>query len=81
MTTKHVKAVDMDRLPNRAFPPAESPLGVNCVRKAEKPWSVHCQLSEQSIVDKMEAVGTPLKEWDVKHQLWHQNWLQRGLRH
>ena len=34
-------------------------------QKGEKPWSTLSSI-EQSIMDKMEAAGTPLKEWDVK---------------
>ncbi len=57
------KAVDMDRLSHKAFPPEEefwsgfSPQG-------ESPWSVLSSI-EQGIMDKMVAVGTPLKEWDI----------------
>ena len=58
------KAVDMDRLSDKDFPPAENVWGVFQPR-GEKPWSTLSTI-EQSIMDKMEAVGTPLKEWDVK---------------
>ena len=57
------KAVDMDRLPVKAFPPAENLWGT--VRlQGDKPW---CALTaiEQAIMDKIESIGTPLKEWDV----------------
>ncbi len=57
------KAIDMDRLPNKNFPPVEDLWG-ELRPHGENPW---CALSatERSIMDKMEAVGTPLKEWDI----------------
>lgn len=58
------KAVDMDRLPDKDFPPAESRWAV-FQPQGEKPWSTLSNI-EQSVKDKMEAAGTPLKEWDVK---------------
>ena len=58
------KAVDMDRLPDKDFPPAENRWAV-FQPKGEKPWSTLSAI-EQSIMNKMEAAGTPLKEWDVK---------------
>ena len=57
------KAVDMDRLSNKDFPPAENFWEV-FRPQGEKPWSTLSAI-EQSIMDKMEAAGTPLKEWDV----------------
>ena len=57
------KAVDMDRLPDKDFPPAES-LWRELRPRGEKPWVILSPL-EWGIMDKMEAVGTPLKEWDV----------------
>ena len=57
------KAVDMDRLPDKTSPPAE-PLWVELRPQGEKPWSALSAI-EQPIMDKMEAVGTPLKEWDI----------------
>ena len=57
-------AVDMDRLPSASFPPDESLWGQ--VRPAgEAPWSILSHL-EQSVMEKMQAQGTPLKEWDIK---------------
>ncbi len=58
------KAVDMDRLPDKDFPPAENRWGT-FRSKGEKPWST-LSTREQSIMDKIEAIGTLLKEWDVK---------------
>ena len=57
------KAVDMDRLPDKTFPPAETLWGQLHPRE-DKPWSA-MSVIEQSIMDEMEAIGTPLKEWDV----------------
>ena len=57
------KAVDMDRLPNQKFPPDEGLWG-ELRTQEEKPWSV-LTATEQPIMDKMEAAGTPLKEWEV----------------
>ena len=58
------RAVDMDRLPDKDFPPAENRWGA-FRPKSEKPWSTLSSI-EQSIMDKMESAGTSLKEWDVK---------------
>ncbi len=57
------KAVDMDRLPDKDFPPPEHLWGT-FQPKSEKPWSALSAI-EQPIMDKMEAVGVPLKEWDI----------------
>ncbi len=57
------KAVDMDRLPEKDFPPAENHWSV-FQPKCEKPWNTLSAI-EQSIMEKMETAGTPLKEWDV----------------
>ena len=57
------KAVDMDRLPDKNFPPDENLWG-QLRPQGERPWSALSAI-EQSIMDKMEAAGTPLKDWDV----------------
>ena len=57
------KAVDMDRLSHKTFPPEEE-LWSGFSPKGESPWSVLSSI-EQGIMDKMVAVGTPLKEWDI----------------
>ncbi len=57
------KAVDMDRLSDKTFPPDESLWGT-LRPQGEKPWSA-LSVIEQSIMDKMESAGTPLKEWDI----------------
>ena len=57
------KAVDMDRLSDKSFPPAESLWG-ELRLQGEKP--LECAIGHRkSIMDKMEAVGTPLKEWTI----------------
>ena len=57
------KAVDMDHLPDKNFPPAEHLWGT-FQPQSEKPWSALSAI-EQPIMDKIEAVGVPLKEWDI----------------
>ena len=57
------KAVDMDRLPNKNFPPSEHLWGT-FQPQSEKPWSALSAI-EQPIMDKIEAIGVPLKEWDI----------------
>ncbi len=57
-------AVDMDRLPAGDFPPRESLWG-RVRPDSETPWSILSPL-EQSVMDKMQAAGTPLREWGVK---------------
>ena len=57
------QAVDMDRLEQKDFPP-DANLWVQMRPQSEKPWSI-LSPAEQKIKDKIEAVGTPLKDWDV----------------
>ena len=57
-------AVDVDHLSDSDFPPA----GVLWGRvrpDGEAPWTI-LSPSEQSVMEKMQAKGTPLGEWDVK---------------
>ena len=57
-------AVDVDHLPNSHFPPEGSLWGR--VRPAgEVPWSILSSL-EESVMDKVQAEGTPLREWDIR---------------
>ena len=58
------KAVDMDRLSDKTFPPDEK-LWAEFRPRRDEVWSILSPL-EQSVMDKMEAQGTPLVEWDVK---------------
>ena len=47
----------------KAFPPDENLWGQLRVQ-GERPW-LALSATEQSVMDKMETAGTPLKEWDV----------------
>ena len=57
------KAVDMDSLPDKHFPPDESLWG-QLHHSGEKPWNV-LSVTEQHVLDKMQAKGMPLEAWDV----------------
>ena len=57
------QAVDMDRLVERRFPP-EQIVWESLYLNGERPWSVLSAV-EREIMDKMEDLGTPLKEWDI----------------
>ena len=59
----NAKAVDMDRLPDKEFPPDERLWG-QLRPQGERPWSPLSAIEHQ-IMGKMEAAGTPLKDWDV----------------
>ena len=56
-------AVDTDKLTDKAFPPAPALWG-ELRPEGEKPWRALSAL-EQSVMDKLESVGTPLKDWDL----------------
>ena len=56
-------AVDLDKLTDKTFPPAPELWG-ELRPEGDKPWSILSPL-ERSVMDKMAAVGTPLKDWDV----------------
>ena len=58
------QAVDMDALPDKTFPPDKS-LWSSLKLKDDGPWII-LSPTEQAIMEKMENVGTPLKEWDIK---------------
>ena len=57
-------AVDMDRLPNGTFPPPDD-LWKEAQPDGEAPWSILSR-DEYSVMEKMQAEGTPLKNWDVR---------------
>ena len=57
------KAVDLDKVAIADFPPAEEHWG-ELRPEGERPWSVLTP-TEQSVMDKMRATGTPLNDWDV----------------
>ena len=56
--------VDMDRLAVKTVPPPEDLWG-RVRPDGDAPWSILSPL-EQSALGKMQAVGTPLKDWDVR---------------
>ena len=56
-------AVDVEQLPNTEFPPDRSLWG-EARLDSEFPWSILSRHG-RSAMDKMQAAGTPLKEWDV----------------
>ncbi len=58
-----VRAVDIDHLEDDTFPPPAEQWGATRPN-GDAPWSILSK-TEQGIMDKMLAVGTPLKEWDI----------------
>ena len=56
-------AVDMDKLHTKDFPPSVSLWG-QTRPDSEKPWSILSH-AEHSVMDKMMAKGTLLKDWNV----------------
>ena len=57
------KAVDMDKLPDKSFPPAANLWG-ELRASDEQAWNAMSAI-ERGVMDKMEAVGTPIKDWDL----------------
>ena len=60
-------AVDTDKLDSQDFPPAYGLWG-QARPNGDAPWSIMSRL-EQSVMDKIRAKGTPLKDWDVSIKL------------
>ena len=56
-------SVDMDTLPNVNFPPPADRWG-ETRPNGDAPWSVLSQV-EWTLMEKMQRIGTPLKEWDI----------------
>ena len=56
-------SVDLDRLSNKEIPPAQGLWGLTRP-EGDEPWSILSPV-EQSVKDKMQAQGTPLKDWHV----------------
>ena len=56
-------AVDMDRVKSAEVPPPAELWG-QTQPDGDAPWSI-LSLTEQSVLAKMRAIGTPLKDWDV----------------
>ncbi|MCY3887954.1 MAG: Eco57I restriction-modification methylase domain-containing protein [Chloroflexi bacterium] len=61
--TTSFPAVDMDRQPGVAFPPSDNLWG-RIRPDGGSPWST-LSLIEQSVMEKMRARGTPLRDWGV----------------
>ena len=59
-----IAAVDMDQLDIKDFPPDASLWG-QMRPDGEKPWSI-LSPGGHRVMDKMQAIGTPLKDWDVR---------------
>ena len=57
-------AVDMETLKTEDIPPPKH-LWRQVRTDGEAPWSILSR-TEQGVIDKMYAVGTPLKEWDIE---------------
>ncbi len=57
------KAVDMDSVPDKSFPPAEQ-YWSELQHSGDVAWSVLPPMA-QKIRSKIERIGTPLKDWDV----------------
>ena len=57
-------AIDTDRLVDKTFPPSENLWSEFQPPQGDTPWSLLSPI-EQSVMKKMLAVGTPLKDWDI----------------
>ena len=62
--TAYFSAIDVDRLSNGEFPPKDNLWGQ--VRTSGEGAWVILSSPEQGAMDKIQARGTPLKDWDVK---------------
>ena len=61
--TATCKAIDMDRLSDKSFPPSNNLWG-ELRSKGDKPWRSLLKI-EHNIIDKMEKSGKPLGNWDI----------------
>ena len=57
------RAVDIDQTSPRRFPPPQGDWGT-LQPEGERPWMALSSV-ERTVMEKMEAVGIPLKEWDI----------------
>ena len=64
MANPVIAAVDMDQLDAKDFPPDAGPVGTNAPGRRET--VEHPVPLEQRVMDKMQAIGTPLQDWDVR---------------
>ena len=58
-----IPSVDLDQLDGQDFPPAHEQWGFTHPN-GDAPWSI-LSATEQSVMDKMRAAGTPLRDWNV----------------
>ncbi len=63
-TEQEFKAVDMDSVPEKQFPPAGQYWSKNQFY-GDMAWSI-LSAAAQKIRAKIEQIGTPLKEWDIR---------------
>ena len=57
------RAVDVEQASNNRFPPPRGDWGT-LQPEGERPWMALSSV-ERTVMEKMEAVGTPLKDWDI----------------
>ena len=57
------RAVDVEQASDDQFPPPEGDWGT-LQPEGERPWMALSSI-ERTVMEKMEAVGTPLKDWDI----------------
>ena len=57
------RAVDVEQVSDGQFPPPKANWGT-LQPKGDRPWMA-LSPKERAVMEKMEAVGTPLKEWDI----------------
>ena len=60
---KSCRAVDIELTSHRQFPPPPADWGT-LKPEGERPWMALTP-DERAVMEKMEAIGTPLKEWDI----------------
>ena len=57
------RAVDVEETPDGRFPPPKKDWGTLTL-EGERPWMALSSV-ERTVMDKMEALGTPLRQWDI----------------
>ena len=60
-------AVDVEQASDNLFPPSKGGWGV-LQPKGDRPWMTLSSV-ERAVMEKMEVVGTPLREWDISMYL------------
>ena len=71
------RAVDVEHAADGQFPPHQKNWGT-LQSEGDRPWMALSPV-ERTVMEKMEAIGTPLKEWDISIYLWDTHWLQQSL--